>query len=67
MGGGVVGGEGAVFFLFCLGGGHGGFEAALVSGVADMVSAGRDIGSSRSLSRLKAGESGASQHFFWQI
>ena len=65
MGGGGVAGEGTLF----LGGigGHGGFEAALVSGVADMVIAGRDIGSSRSLSRLKAGESGASQHFFWQM
>ena len=64
MGGGLVAGEGACFFWI---GGHGGFEAALVSGVADKVIAGRDIGSSRSLSRLKAGESGASQHFFWQM
>ena len=29
--------------------------------------AGRDIGSSRSLSCLKAGESGAFQHFFWRV
>ena len=63
-GGGVVAGGG---FVFVGSGGHGGVSVAVVSGLDDMVIAGRNIGSSRSLSRLKVGESGASQYLFWQF
>ena len=48
-------------------GGHGGVSVAVASGLDDMVIAGRNIGSSRSLSRLKVGESGAPQYLFLQF
>ena len=45
---------------------RGGDSVARGIGVDCAVYAGRNIGGSRSLSRWKAGESGATQHFFWQ-